>query len=145
MKSHGFHWVPGSAGWPHLLGCRSLPAGTGRRRTATFQALSTAGFPPWGQRGGLTRKNMVIWHLSHEKTLGSTEIRNSWTRIGISPAKNKRFIDKHVILSARTLLQPEKNTWFNQQSCKRMCLTRRTQTEMGSYSLNWWSIKKVLK
>jgi hypothetical protein len=38
-----------------------------------------------------------------------------------------------------------KNTWFNQQSCKRMCLTRRTQTEMGSYSLNWWSIKKVLK
>jgi hypothetical protein len=41
--------------------------------------------------------------------LGSTEIRNSWTRIGISPAKNKRFIDKHVILSARTLLQPEKH------------------------------------
>ena len=144
MKSHGFHWVPGSAGWPHLLGCRSLPAGTGRRRTATFQALSTAGFRHGDKGGGLTRKNMVIWHLSHEKHWDQQ-------KSGIHEQESE-FHQQKINVSSINMwfCQQEhcfnrKNTWFNQQSCKRMCLTRRTQTEMGSYSLNWWSIKKVLK
>lgn len=92
--------VPVSSSWNWQTSRRHFSGPVHRRGSAAV--------PPWGQGGVFNSQKYGDLTSFTQKDIGVNRIRNSWARIGISPAKNRHFIDKHVILSARTLLQPAK-------------------------------------
>ena len=118
IKSHGFHWVPGSAGWPHHI---SSGASLFQLELADVAPPLFRPCPPprFRHRDKVFFLAKIWWfNIFHAKKHWSQQ------KSGIHEPESESHQQK-IDISSITMwfCQQERcfnrqNTWFNQQSCK---------------------------